>query len=305
MANHRLDPALLLIWAQAARSGNLHLAAEKLFLTQPAISHRLKQLQERVGEPLYHRGQRGIVPTPMGVALWRLGERLESTLAEAESLCEGSAQLLHGTLHIAASQSNAEILLPQVLGQFHREHPAIHLQVSAVNSRQARQLREGFDLIFVEDGLAPPTGEFWLQETLLETEIVLLLPPDHPWAAEDVPLPLTDLTDVDLVWREAGSGVRDAVLQATRGAGLHLPLHYEMSGLAAVREAVRAGLGLGFSSRFAQGRNDGLIARDLEPAIIQRFSLLYRRDANPATQAFLGVLRQILAAGRASEVRQW
>ncbi len=140
MSKRHLDPSLLLIWAQAARSGNLRLAAEQLFLTQPAISHRLKQLQDRVGEPLYHRGQRGIVPTAMGINLWRLGERLEATLAEAEALCDGSAELLHGTLHIAASQSNVESLLPRILGQFHQDYPAIHIKFSAVNSRQARQL---------------------------------------------------------------------------------------------------------------------------------------------------------------------
>jgi DNA-binding transcriptional LysR family regulator len=292
--DRHLDPTLLLIWAQAARAGNLHQAAERLFLTQPAISHRLKQLQERIGEPLYRRTHRGIQPTPIGIALWRIAERIEAAIDEADGSCKDSQGLLTGTVHLAASQSNAEALLPRLLAQFHRDYPAIHLQVSALNSRQARQTREEYDLVFVEDDL--PAGEQgnWVQETLVETEIGVILPAHHPWAQEGNPLALANLDQVDLIWREAGSGIREAVLAAARNAGVVLPIRYEFSGLAAIREGVRSGLGLAFASFFQAKFDPDLVLLRLAPTIPHRLSVLHRHDANPATLTLLRTLRATL-----------
>ncbi|WP_248885963.1 LysR family transcriptional regulator [Acidithiobacillus acidisediminis] len=292
--DRRLDPSLLLIWAQAARAGNLHQAAERLFLTQPAVSHRLKLLQERVGEPLYRRTHRGISPTPMGIALWRIAERIEVAVAEASNLCTDSQGLLTGTAHLAASQSNAEVLLPRVLAQFHHTYPAIHLQVCSLNSRQARQSKEEYDLVFVEDDLPATEQGVWVQETLVETEIDLIVPANHPWAHTETAITLEDLEAADLIWREPGSGIREAVLQASKAAGISLAIRYEFSGLAAIREGVRSGLGFGFASRYHANLAADLRLLPLSPPIPHRLSVLHRTDASPATLALLQTLRSHL-----------
>ncbi|MDD3760308.1 MAG: LysR family transcriptional regulator [Acidithiobacillus sp.] len=290
----RIDPSLLLIWAQAARAGNLHQAAERLFLTQPAISHRLKQLQERVGEPLYRRTHRGISPTPMGIALWRIGERIEAALAEADSLCADSQSLLTGTVHMAASQSNAEVLLPRLLAEFHRDYPGIHLQVCALNSRQARQNKDEYDLVFVEDELQPGEQGNWRLEILVKTEIGLILPMQHPWAQEGSAIPLQVLAGKDLIWREPGSGIREAVQQAARRLDIDLAIRYEFSGHAAIREGVRSGLGFGFSSFYRSNLPDDLRLLHFHPPIPHRLAVLFREDANPATHTLLQSLRSHL-----------
>jgi len=286
MEHHHIDPALLLIWAKVARTGNLHQAAERLFLTQPAVSHRLRQLQERVGEPLYRRTHRGISPTPLGIALRRIGEQIEAALAEASDLCKDSQGLLTGSIHLAASQSNAEAVLPALLSRFQQRYPAIDLLVSAVNSHQARLAREEYDLVFVEDDQVAPNSGPWQQRVLVETEIGILLPRDHPWSTEKR-IPLARLEEVNLIWREAGSGIRDAVLQASKNLGLNLAIHYEFSGLSATREAVRQGLGLAFASFYRANLSADLQMLPLEPAVPHRLSVLYRSDSNRATMALL------------------
>ena len=155
----RIDPALLLIWARVARCGNLQAAAEELCLTQPAVSHRLKQLQEWMGEPLYRRTRRGVTPTPTGMHLLRLAEQIEATLDEAEAVRGDMRGLLRGSLSLIASHSNAESILPRVIVAFRARYPGISVRLVTTNSRQAKATRDQADLVFVEDEAVFPAAE--------------------------------------------------------------------------------------------------------------------------------------------------
>lgn len=302
MTRYRIDPALLLLWTQVARAGNLHVAAEGLFLTQPAISHRLKQLQERAGEPLYRRARHGIVPTPLGLRLAKMGEKIELALEEAEHLCQSTEGLLRGSVRILASNSNAELLLPGVLARFRNAHPGIHLRLTTSNSRQARLHRDEADLVFVEDDLPEPREARWVQECLLSTRIVLLLPAQHPLAATPGPIPLQGLQESTLIWRESGSGIREAVLQAFRELGLFPEIRFELNGLAAIRDGVRAGLGLAFVSATQSSEpSPGLITRELSPRIPHRLAVLYRDPLDRASETLLQHIREAIPALVSSE----
>lgn len=295
MLHQRIDPVLLLVWAQAARHGNLHAAAESLFMTQPAVSHRLKNLQEIVGEALYQRTRHGITPTAMGMALLRIAEQIENALEDARTLCQDTEKMLRGSLSILASHSNAESLLPQAIARFQQLYPGVSLRLTATNSRAARAMRDQADLIFVEDDLTAPGHAEWVQETLRETTIVLLAPENPRWLGlAAAALPLRALAAESLVWREEGSGIRDHALQALKEAGIYPEIRYELSGLAAIRDAVRCGLGVSFVSALnnGSGQRPGLITLNTQPRIQHRLSVLYRREASHSSRAFLELLRQ-------------
>lgn len=293
MASGRIDPALLLVWAQAARNGNLHAAANALFMTQPAVSHRLKQLQELVGEPLYHRARHGIAPTPTGLSLLRIAEQIEAALEDARALCMDSEGLLRGSLALIASHSNAETLLPRAIANFQRLYPAVAVRLITTNSRAAKEMRDQADLIFVEDD-TPLTGvSDWQQETLVETEIVLLVPTGHRWLLEQKPVPLGALAEESLVWREEGSGIREHALQALKAEGFYPEIRYELSGLAAIRDAVRCGLGVSFVSALNDAdQQSGLGTRPTAPLIRHRLTVLHRRAPSHSARAFLALLQQ-------------
>ncbi|MGE4530629.1 MAG: LysR family transcriptional regulator [Acidithiobacillus sp.] len=295
MKQGRMDPALLLIWAQAARHGNLHATAETLCMTQPAVSHRLKQLQEMVGEPLYHRARYGITPTAMGMSLLRIGEQIENALDEARAFCNHTEAMLRGSLALIASHSNAETLLPRAIADFQKRYPAVSLRLITTNSRNARAMRDQADLVFVEDDVALGTNPEWLQETLVETAIVLLVPQTHRWLKEfSAPIPLQAVAQEPLVWREEGSGIREHALQALKAEGIYPEIRYELSGLAAIRDAVRCGLGVSFVSALndASGQRPGLVTLSTEPYIQHRLAVLHRRQPSHSARAFLDLLRQ-------------
>jgi len=295
MLHERLDPALLLVWAQAARHKNLHAAAQALFMTQPAVSQRLRQLQEVVGEPLYQRNPQGITPTGTGMALLRISEQIESALRSARVLCQDKKDLLRGSLSILASHSNAETLLPQVIVQFRQRYPGVFLRLVTSNSRAARERCDQADLLFVEDSPALSRGSEWTEEILVDSTIVLLAPETPSWLQlARKPVPLLSLEAEPLLWREEGSDIREQASQFLKAAGIHPEIRYELSGLAAIQAAVRCGLGVSFVSALSDGGGlrPGLVTLETVPRIPHRLSVLYRKESSHSTRAFLDVLRQ-------------
>ncbi len=290
----RLDPQLLSTWAVVARCGSINAAASALAVSQPAISNQLKRLADWFGEPLYRRHGRGITLTPAGSRLLRLAQQFETVLSEAESLRADINGLLQGSLIIAASQTNAEFLLVQALAAFQRAYPGVSVRLHAGNSEQARRRLDVADLVFVEDDPGGDTAEGLVSMPLLESEVQLLLPPGH--ALNERPLaeriPLRDLAREPLVWREPGSGMRDRVESAFREAGIVPAVRYEFSGAAAVREAVRWGLGLGFVSALASPPPD-LCGRGLMPPVVQQLSVLYQKPLSRTGEEFLGHLKSL------------
>ena len=121
-----------------------------------------------------------------------------------------------------------------------------------------------------------------------------MLPGQHPWAQEGSAIPLQVLEGKDLIWREPGSGIREAVQQAARRLDIDLAIRYEFSGHAAIREGVRSGLGLGFSSFYRSNLPDDLRLLHFDPPIPHRLAVLFREDANPATHTLLQSLRSHL-----------
>lgn len=291
----RLEPQLLLTWAVVARVGSINAAAQELKLTQPAVSNQLRRIHDWSGEPIYRRHGRGITPTSLGRQLLRLALQLDGLLEAAEVLRSDTHGLMRGSLLLAASQSNAEFLLLRAIALFQKRYPAVTVRLQSGNSEEARRRLDVADLVFVEDAMAAPRDEALVVRSLVETEIHLLLNADH-WLNErppEIPVRLADLASESVVWREPGSGTRDRVETAFREAGLQPEIRYEFSASAAVREAVRCGLGVGFVSALATTPPE-LRSRALAPPITQELSVIYQRPLSKPGEAFLAVLAEVM-----------
>ena len=294
----RPDPQLLLTWTVVARMGSINAAADTLGLTQPAVSNQLRRLQEWLGEPLYRRHGRGVTPTALGKRLLRIASQIEAALTDAEVLRTDVQGLMQGSLLLAASQTNAEFLLLRAMAVFQKRYPMITVRLQSANSEEARRRVDVADLAFVEDAVLPESVPGLKGKTLIETDIRILLNADHPLAQrpEDEPVALSELAGVSVVWREPGSGTRDRVEVAFRQAGLEPEIRYEFSAGAAVREAVRCGLGVGFVSALSATPPD-LCTRPVVPRIVQSLSVIYQGPLSRPGEAFLAVLEDMMRAG--------
>ncbi|MBA6116644.1 LysR family transcriptional regulator [Pseudomonas putida] len=280
-----MTPEQLITFATVAEHGNISHAALALHLSQPAVSGQLKLLQEAFGEPLYQRAGRGVRLTAAGEQLLAHAERLRETFRQAQALREAMRGLERGTLRIGASTTPASYLLPYLIADFHARYPEVLVTTSHGNTAEIVEALGSLDIALIE---GPPGQELPLGTQITpwrEDEIVAIVPAGHPLA--DDQQPLEALGRYPLVLREGGSGVRQIVERAFARNGVAMRVALEIAGVEGVKEAVRAGMGIGFVSAMSIRHEDGALRRvRIGPQpLIRRFSILLPHAATPSRAA--------------------
>ena len=276
-------------------------AAERLGVTQPAVSLQVRALEERLGQRLLDRSGRRVEPTEAGTRLYRNARRLlqlEEQLLEDVAAADGSG--LTGTLAIGASTGPGAHLVPLLLCEFQRGHEELHVSLSiwdthAVSERVAE--RE------VELGVvgARRRHRSLAFEPLARDEIVLAVPPAHPAAGGT--LAADDLRDETLIVMQEGAGVRQVVEEELRRAGLKLRTlgpKLELGLQESVKSAVAAGYGVAFISRtaiegeLAAGTLAAARVAGIEPSRQLYVVRARGRPPSRAAEAFLAFARERL-----------
>ncbi|MEN5300770.1 LysR family transcriptional regulator [Pseudomonas sp. TWI628] len=281
-----MTPEQLITFATVAEHGNISHAAQALHLSQPAVSGQLKLLQEDFGEPLYQRAGRGVRLTAAGEQLLAHAQRLRDTFRQAQALCEAMRGLERGTLRIGASTTPASYLLPYLIADFHKRYPEVLVTTSHGNTAEIVAALDSVDIAMIE---GPPGQELPLGTQVTawrEDEIVAIVPSDHP-LAEAQGQTLASLGAYPLVLRESGSGVRQIVERAFARYGVAMRVALEIAGVEGVKEAVRAGMGVGFVSAMSIRHEDGALRQvRIAPApLVRRFSILLPHAATPSRAA--------------------
>jgi len=288
-----MTPEQLITFAAVAEHRNISRAALALHLSQPAVSGQLRLLQDEFGEPLHVRDGRGVRLTPAGEQLAAHAERLRGSWRDAYAFRDALRGLERGTLRIGASTTPASYLLPYLAAAFQRRYPGVKLETTSGNTSDVVGMLCALDIALIEG----PAGALPPPDTAVhpwrDDEIVAIAPGAHPLATRsaDGCVPLAALGDCALVLREAGSGVRQVVESAFVRAGVPMRIALEIAGVEGVKEAVRAGMGIGFVSGMSMRHEDGaLCALRLGPEpITRRFSILvpHAGAASRAAQRFL------------------
>lgn len=251
-------PALELLLA-IGRARSLSGAAGELGITQQAASLRLRAAEARVGVPLVLRSSSGSQLAPAGVLAAQWASKVLDAAAELDVGIASLRSDRQAHLGVAASLTVAEHLLPGWLVALHVRQAAAgqdltEIELDAANSARVPALVAGgtADVGFVE-GPDAPTG--LRSRTVATDQLLVVVPPGHPWAGRRTAVSAQELAATPLVSREAGSGTREALVRALQsqlpvGAPLAPPA-LELSSAAAVRAAVVAGAGPGALSSLA------------------------------------------------------
>lgn len=289
-----MNPTHLLTFAVVARFRSITQAAEYLHLGQPAVSGQLKLLQNQIGEPLYFRKGYQIELTSAGQGLLEYAQQMTDIFNQAGEYVRCLQQVNAGTLRIGSTTTIASFYLPQYLVQLQTSHAGVNVRMKTGDTDEIIRNLQDLDLGFIE-------GPVYDQElpgnyqiiNWQEDEIVLVLPEDHP-VARDYPefVPLDVFIKHQVIWREPGSGARQAVETWLASAGIQPKISIEVIGVSGIKEAVRAGLGIGFvSSQALRNERQGLVARRLNaPAgLIWQLKVVAPKKAirSRVTQAFL------------------
>jgi DNA-binding transcriptional LysR family regulator len=241
-----LNLHLLRIFATVAERRSFSRAAEALYISQPAVSRAVQELEDQVGTPLLDRSHRAFTLTEAGSLLYPYAQRLFAIEQAAETALEQLQGLERGHLALGASHTTGTYLLPPLLSRFHRRYPGVQLSLEIANTQTVIEKlhTQPLDLAFVEG----PVKEKDLLVTPWRTDsLVAIAPPGHPLAAKQ-PVTLKQLAAEPYVQRESGSGTREIVDEVFRQRGLELNVAIELSSNQAVKQAVSAGLGVSIVS---------------------------------------------------------
>ena len=227
-------------------------AAERLGVTQPAVSLQVRALEKRLGTQLLDRSGRRVEPTEAGLRLYRGAQRMlaleDQLVAEVSASVVGTVA---GDLVIGASTGPAAVVVPVVLAEFQRRYPDVRvfLTVSDTHSVVERVAARELELGIVGASRRHRGVRF---EPFLSDQVILVCPPGHPFAGRTIGL--DELREASLILMQEGAGVRQIVEDALRRQGVKLrdlDVRLELGLQESVRRAVEAGYGVTFISRTA------------------------------------------------------
>ncbi|MEX2103272.1 MAG: selenium metabolism-associated LysR family transcriptional regulator [Gaiellaceae bacterium] len=247
-----MDTRQLAAFCAVVEKRSFSQAAERLGVTQPAVSLQVRALEERLGQRLIDRSGRRVEPTEAGLRVYSNAKRLLQLEEQLiEEVATGDDAELGGTLAIGASTGPGAHLVPLLLCEFQRRHPRVRIALAI------------FDTYAVIDKVAERELELGVVgalrrhrsltfDPLVQDEIVLAVPPGHPAAGGK--LTLDQLREEELISMQEGAGVRQVVEQELRRAGLparDLEPRLELGLQESVKSAIAAGYGVAFISRTA------------------------------------------------------
>ncbi|MGH7308975.1 MAG: selenium metabolism-associated LysR family transcriptional regulator [Candidatus Rokuibacteriota bacterium] len=296
---HRLE-----VFVKVAELGSFSRAAEALFLTQPTVSEHVRALEEGLGVQLLDRLGRGATPTPAGQLLLGYAQRILVLMREARQAVDRFQGRLLGELVVGGSTIPGEYILPPLIGQFKAKYPDISISLRVGSSQQ---ITEWVEAGRVEIGVvgARPSSRVLVARELMADQIVIVVPPEHAWARRRS-VRLADIRTEPLVLRERGSGTRQALERALAEAGSDLSgfrVAGEMGSTQAVKQAVRAGIGVTLVSSLAvedECRAGLLVRVRVEDLDLRRsFHVVTHRDRSrsPLAQAFLEFVESQAGSG--------
>ena len=292
------------VFRAVAHHLNFSRAAEELLLTQPAVTQQIKALEEELGVPLFDRGGGRISLTPGGAALLPFAEKLRTLGEQALAAVANAYGQQAGELNLGASQTIAQYLLPKFMAGFLQINPKVRITTRSGNTDQMLSaLISGEIQLALLEG--PEQRKDVHIEPFMEDHMVLVVPSSHEWAGQKITL--DDLKSQPLLTREFGSGSRRIVEQALAAAGLKskdLSIRIELDSTEGLLNAVEAGLGVTFVSRWAV-RNQLALGTlklcQIEGLKLSR-SLSLAYPAGPEPAGSVGAFRTFLLSHAAATV---
>lgn len=285
--------------------GSFTRAARRMYLTQPALTRQIKNLEEILGVSIFKRDGHGLALTEEGRILHEYARRILKLREEAKEKIARSQSQEAGDIYISASTIPATYILPYALSDFKKYHPEIrsHIQMAASGETLEAILAGERELGFVGKNPANPRLH---REAIWQDRLILAAGSPHPWF-ERKTATIEELRREPLVIRERGSATREILERSLREKEFpplsHFRIIAELGSSEAAKEAVLAGLGVTVISKHA-------VAREMELGLIRetvidgleiqrRFYLIWKKQfvLPPCHETFVEFIRNYRMQG--------
>jgi len=304
MADRRLQ-----VFHAVAKHLSFTKAAEALFMTQPAVTFQIKQLEEHFNTRLFDRGHGQIALTEAGKVVSDYAERILGLSGELEARLKDMTGQVAGLLLIGSSMTIAEYLLPQVLGEFGARFPGVVPRLLVANSEQVqnRVMEHSLDVGFIESDSPLPS---LVTEVVCEDELLVVCAPSHPLGQHASVKP-ESLSQHAYLSREPGSGTREVTDNYLRKAGFppeSLQPVMELGSPEALKGLAATGRGFAIMSRATVAKETRLgllVGLPLSPRMVRKLSVVYSKERfqSKLVGSFVAFAKERLAALQAPKER--
>lgn len=255
------------VFVEAARTQNFSAAARRLYLSQPAVSLHIRNLERHLGTRLFERTGRNIVLSEAGKVLLPLAQDVLRDLKTLEETMWGLQGRIMGSLSIACSTTVGKYILPRLVAGFRARYPEVNVEINVMSRRAAldRLLEGRAEIAVVSTHFHHHDLEF---APFTTDQVVLIVPADHPWAVPQPdpqqpggksihPVAPDDLLGVPFILREPTAGTYEVLAEglAAHGHSIEeLQVVLTLANAEAIEMSVEAGIGVAFVSKLAAAR---------------------------------------------------
>ena len=270
----------LKIFYLAAKRRNLSVAAADLFITQPAVTKGIQRLQEYYDMKFVDHIGKKLVLTDAGEVLYEIAEKIFELESKAEESIRDFQERKRGRIRILSSESFGDYYLPRIIIPFSKAYPLVRITMNILPTEQVIENTATLnnDLGFIS---YPVEHKKLLVKEVLEDQLVIITPPDHPLGRYPTLEP-SNLEDQLLIMHETGSAPRKALENYIRKNDLSVSIHLELSSNRAIKRAVEDGIGIALISRRVANeeiRNKRLRAIPLsDRSMTRKFYMVHHQD---------------------------
>nr|YP_010930420.1 lysR transcriptional regulator [Ochrosphaera neapolitana]WKK50148.1 lysR transcriptional regulator [Ochrosphaera neapolitana] len=233
-------------------TGSFKKAAERLYISQPAVSLQVQNLEKKLNTPLFYRDKRKATLTETGQLLTKYSERILDLCEETCRALDDLQTLQTGTLVIGASQTPGTYLMPRLIGLFRHKYPQIDVELHVHSTRRiARGIANGQINLAIVGGEIPSELSKNLDViSYAEDELALILPRSHPFSSLNY-IQKEDLYRLRFIALDTNSTIRNVIENALIQNGIdsrYFKIEMELNSIEAIKNAVQSGLGAAFVS---------------------------------------------------------
>jgi DNA-binding transcriptional LysR family regulator len=270
----------LKIFYMTAKKGSLSMAAQELFISQPAVTKGIQRLQEFYDIKFVDHVGKKLTLTDAGEVLYEIAEKIFELESRAEESIRDFQQRKRGHIRILSSESFGDYYLPHIIIPFSKAYPLVRISMNILPTEQVMEHTATLnnDLGFISYPVEHPK---LLKREILEDRLVIITSPIHPLTRKQTLAP-QDLKDEQLIMHETGSAPREAIEEYIRKNDISVKIHLEISSNHAIKRAVEDGLGIALISRrvaIDEIRAGRLAAIPLsDPSMIRKYYMVHHKD---------------------------
>jgi len=232
--------------------GSFKKAAEKLYISQPAVSLQIQNLERQLNTPLFYRDKRKARLTETGQLLIKYCERILSLCDETCRALDELHTLQSGSLIIGASQTTGTYLMPRLIGIFKNKYPQISIELQVHSTRKISWgvANGNIDLAVVGSEVPQELQKDLRITSYAEDELALILPLSHPFSTLEF-IQKEDLYRIRFIALNTQSTIRNVIDNTLIQHGIdssYLKIEMELNSIEAIKNAVHSGLGAAFVS---------------------------------------------------------